>query len=110
MVRGLGARKPIETPGGPVDPAGWAKYLSEPLERTTDLLIDMDVYSGSVSASVKRKAEAMKSYFKLSRRAASVGRIFCNMAGLERRARELVYKGGRTEEKIKKPKGPVNVA
>ncbi len=111
MVRRLEVLKPIPTPGGgSVDPAGWAKYLSEPLERVTDLLIHMDVYGGGASAMVEKKGEAMKSYFKLFRRAARVGWIFCHMAGLEHTARQLVYDGGRPAEKIKPRKGPVNVA
>jgi hypothetical protein len=111
MVRRLEVLKPIPTPGGgSVDPAAWAEYLSEPLDRVSDLLIDMDVYGGGASAMVEKKGEAMKSYLKLFRQTARVGWIFCHMADLEHAARQLVYDGGRTAEKIKPRQGPVNVA
>ena len=102
MVRGLNVMEPMPTPGGDsVDPASWAKYLSEPLDQVSDLLIHMDVYGGGASAMVEEKGEAAKSYFKLFRRAARVGWIFCHMADLEHTAEQLVYDGGRTAEKIK---------
>ncbi len=110
MVRRLADRKPIEIPGGSVDPAGWADYLREPLARASSLLGEVDGYSEKKSRSVKQKAAAMKSYDKLSRRVARVGWIFCHLAGIEKSARHMVYKGGRPGEKVKKPRGPVNVA
>ncbi len=110
MVRRLADRKPIQTPGGPVDPAGWAEYLREPLAKASGLLGEIDGYHEGKSLSAKQKAEAMKSYDKLFRRVARVGWIFCHLGGIEKTARHLVYRGGRPGEKIKKPRRRVNVA
>ncbi len=110
MVRRLADRKPIRTPGGPVDPAGWADYLREPLAQVSGLLDEMGGHSEDKTLSAKRKAAAMKDYDKLFRRVARIGWIFCHLGGIEKTARRMVYRGGRPGEKIKKPRGPVNVA
>ncbi len=110
MVRRLAGQKPIQTPGGEVDPAGWAEYLREPLGKASGLLGEDDGHSEDTTLSVQRKAEAMKTYDKLFRRVARIAWIFCHLGGIERTARRLVYKGGRPGEKVKKPRGRVNVA
>ncbi len=60
--------------------------------------------------STEKKAEAMKTLDTFFRRVARVGWIFCHLAGRERDARKLVYKGGRPGVKVKKPRGPASVA
>ncbi len=110
MVRRLPALKPIEAPGGPVDPAGWAEYLRQPLKQTSGLLGAIDRHIEHRILSTQEKAEAMTIYDKLFRRIARVGSIFCHLAGEERDARSLVYKGGRPGVKVKKPRGPAGVA
>lgn len=110
MVRRLPGLEPIQTPSGPVDPAGWAEYLRQPLAQASGLLGAIDGHIEGRGVSTKKKAEAMKTYDTLFRRIARVGWIFCHMAGLERDARRMVYKGGRPGVKVKKPRGPVNVA
>ncbi len=65
---------------------------------------------GERSLSTEKKAEAMKTLDTFFRRVARVGWIFCHLAGRERDARKLVYKGGRPGVKVKKPRGPASVA
>ena len=110
MVRRLAEQKPSQTPAGPIDPTGWADYLSEPLKRASGLLGEIDGHREDRSVSAKQKAEAMRTFDTLFRRVARVGWIFCHLGGIEKTARKLVYKGGRPGVKIKKPRGPTNVA
>ncbi len=102
MVRGLSKLEPVQTPGGPVDPAGWADYLREPLEQASGLLGEVDHYVERRRESVQEKTEATREYDLLFRRVARVGWIFCHLAGIEKTARKIVYKGGRPGVKVKK--------
>ncbi len=110
MVRRLPEIKPFETPAGTVDPAKWADYLRQPLEKVSGLLGEIGRYTERRILSTEKKAEAMKSYDTLFRRVARIGWIFCHLGGLEKTARKLVYKGGRPGVKTKKPRGPIQVA
>ncbi len=110
MVRRLARLEPIGTPAGKVDPAGWAEYLRQPLAQTSGLLDEIGSHSKDKTLSVKKKAEAMKTYDRLFRRVARIGWIFCHLGGIEKTARHLVYRGGRPGVKTPKPRGPVNVA
>ncbi len=110
MVRRLPVLKPIPTPGGSVDPAGWAQYLRQPLAQVSGLLGEIDGNIEKRSLSTEKKAEAMKTFDTFFRRVARVGWIFCHLAGQERDARKLVYKGGRPGVKVKTPRGPASVA
>ncbi len=102
LVRGLIDQEPLPSPAGPIDLAGWARYLQEPLLQTSGLLDDLGEALEDRSLSAEKKKQAMTIYDKLFRRVAGVGRLFYRMAGLEWAADKLVYDGGRPAEKIKK--------
>ncbi len=110
MVRRLSQLEPIQAPAGPVDPAGWAEYLRQPLAQASGLLGEIDGHVEDQSASVKKKAAALKTYDTLFRRIARVGWIFCHLGGIEKSARKLVYKGGRPGVKTKKPRWSAGAA
>ncbi len=110
MVRYLPTLAPFEAPTGTIAPADWAEYLRKPLAHASGLLGEIDHHTERRILCAEKKAEAMTVYDTLFRRIAAIGRIFCRMAGRERDARELVYRGGRPGVKTKKPRGPVNVA
>lgn len=96
MARCLPAVEPIEGPG-PVDPAGWADYLRQPLAQASGLLSEIDHHSGERSLSVETKARAMRLYEVLFRRINRVGWILCNVAVCERMPSTRSTKAGGRE-------------
>lgn len=99
MVRALPGLEPPKALGVTLDTADWAEFIRPALDDVSRLLDELDDHSGQEEDAVAGKQEALNVFDRTFRKVLRVGEIFYELAGLERMAKHLRYRGGRPTER-----------